>query len=167
MDIDGIVAFKDEVQLLSWSETSNGGAKIVFQLPDGQCLDPFRDKALGKKGGQRYMCVLVEIGDDEQPVRRGPEAGPLCKLSAMWCGRVDFREWLEHHFPDTWFAAREKLSEETFGEVPSVDIAAETVRMVCDAKSRKDLDTDPLARERFNLNIRLPFGKSLHEAQPA
>jgi len=62
--------FSDELMLAGWSETSTGGAKVTFFLPDAAALDVFRQMTVkkGNTAGQRFACVLVEIGDDEQPV---------------------------------------------------------------------------------------------------
>lgn len=63
--------FQDEVQLAGWSETHTGGPKVTFWLQDAEQLAVF--KALtarkGNTAGHRFACVLVEIGDDEQPVQ--------------------------------------------------------------------------------------------------
>jgi hypothetical protein len=109
----------------------------------------------------------VEIGDDEKPVPQGGhEVGPLCKLAAMWSGREDFQKWLEHKFPSTWLAAQQVLGEETFGPINDTDVASEVIRMLCEVKTRKDLDTSETARKHFDSLIRLPFGQWVHAQRP-
>lgn len=69
-DTEAIIAFRGEVQLLRWSETSNGGATITLALSDPSDLENFKLMTLkkGQQAGQRLMAVMVELGDDEKPV---------------------------------------------------------------------------------------------------
>lgn len=66
------VVLQDEVQLLGYGETDSGGPWLKFRLQDPAQLGPFRGhaKATANKCGQRYALVLVEIGDDEKPVKQ-------------------------------------------------------------------------------------------------
>lgn len=59
--------FSGEVQLAGWRETHKSGAVVSFFLSDPADLEKFRGLtvAKGKTAGQRFACVLVEIGDDE------------------------------------------------------------------------------------------------------
>lgn len=63
-------AFEGEVMLAGWSDSHNGGAKVTFWLSDDQDLEAFRKMTVrkGKIAGQRLMCVLVEIDEQENPV---------------------------------------------------------------------------------------------------
>lgn len=89
---DNKIAFQGELMLAGWSETSNGGAKVTFILPDPSELEPFKRMTLAKKGqaGQRFAAVLVEIGDDERPVEQpksqlwSQKAALLCKDPSFW-----------------------------------------------------------------------------------
>lgn len=82
---DLIPCYQGEVQLLNWSETHNGGAKIVLQLSDPRDLEKFKLMTIkkGNVAGQRMAAVFVEIGEDEMPVQDKPrtsrEAAFLCK----------------------------------------------------------------------------------------
>jgi hypothetical protein len=64
--------FSGEMQLAAWSESHTGGCKVTFWLPTPQDLDAFRALTVrkGNHAGHRFMAVLVEVGDDEQPVQR-------------------------------------------------------------------------------------------------
>lgn len=66
---DLIPVFSGEVQLAGWRETHNSGAVVSFFLSDPSDLEKFRGLtvAKGNTAGHRFVCVLVEIGDDEQP----------------------------------------------------------------------------------------------------
>ncbi len=56
-------SFQGEVQFVRYSDTSRGGQTVLLRVPGRDELEPF----IGKEG-RRYMAVLVEIGDDEQPI---------------------------------------------------------------------------------------------------
>lgn len=140
-----------EVMLLGWSESHNGGAKIVLQLADPDDLDRFRAMtvAKGKVAGQRLGAAFVEIGDDERPTQREP-IGPLCRLAAQWCKSAEFQAWLKLQEPSQWGAwHRPGQSDE--------DAAARVVRGLCGVESRRALDTDPNAGRTFHAMIREPF----------
>lgn len=138
--------------LAGWSETHNGGAKLTFWLPDASELDAFRTLTVrkGHTAGQRFMAVLVQIGDDELPVR--PEAalvptqkaplGRLALLAVQFCQHTEFRQWAGQ-----WFDAG-ALSE---------DQAADLIRKTCNIVSRRELDTAPYAAEIFHEQFRKPF----------
>ena len=75
-------SFQGEVQFRRYSDTSTQGQQVVFAVEDREALEPF----IGKEG-KRFMAVLVEIGDDEQPVEskgRG-KLGDLCWRAIQWC----------------------------------------------------------------------------------
>lgn len=141
-------SFQGEVQFRRYSDTSTQGAQVVLALDDRDSLNVF----IGKEG-RRYMAVLVEIGDDEQPVQptkaEKPKASPigdLCRWSVIRCGEPTFWEFLNTTFP----------SADT---VASEDEAGDLLKFVCNVKSRKDFDTDPKARAYFDRLIRHPYQK--------
>lgn len=141
------IAFQGEVQLLNWSETHNGGAKIVLQLADADDLEAFKVMTVrkGKVAGQRLAVVMVEIGDDEQPVVQ-PEPkqrpGELCIMACTFCADEQFWEWAD------------KTSEEVIeGENGAKAFILET----CGVLSRKELDAQPTAAHRFHKLIREPY----------
>lgn len=84
-------AFRGEMMLAGWSESHNGGAKVTFWLSDPSELDAFRAMTCrkGNTAGQRFAVMMVEIGDDEQPIpdvegkakAANEAAGPLCKAA--------------------------------------------------------------------------------------
>lgn len=137
--------FQDEVQLAGWSETHNGGAKVTFWLPDGMSLEPFRKMtvAKGKTAGQRLACVLVEIGDDEQPVQEaqivpmgGSRLSGLALLAVTWCQDAAFQKWLG---------------------VANEAEAKAAICTICGITSRKDLATSKEAASLFDQNVRGPY----------
>ncbi len=127
--------------LAGWSETHTGGAKVTFWLPDAEALDVFRSMTVrkGHTAGQRFMAVLVEIGDDEQPVAREPEqpkGGALAKSAGILCDTEAFQRFAQERYP--------------VGDgVPSAQVAAAFVRDFCHVDSRRELDHSPTARRLF------------------
>jgi hypothetical protein len=67
--------FNGEMQLMNWGESSANGAWVKFWITP-EDLEAFRHLKCksGKIAGHRVAAVLVEIGDDEQPVQRDTTA---------------------------------------------------------------------------------------------
>lgn len=124
-------SFQGELQFRRYSDTSTQGQQVVFCVSDREALEPF----IGKEG-KRYMAVLVEIGDDEQPVQRKDTRGPLCREACDYCAMPEFWEWV--------------------GAANAEDAKAYIVDMA-GVTSRKDLDTNERARDAFVAHIRTPF----------
>jgi len=144
-----VPTFHGEVQLASWSETHNGGAKIVLWLADPSDLDVFRTLTLrkGNTAGQRFMVAMVEIDDDEQPVQPPPakpepeKGGALANLAGMWCDAQEF-----------WLFLRAQRCP-----CGSAKEAAEIIYHVCKVKSRAELDHNEEAARIFQEKFRGPF----------
>ena len=154
MEAEVTPTFSGEVMLAGWSETHNGGAKVTFWLSDADELAAFKQMtvAKGKTAGQRLACVLIEIGDDEQPNQPEPakaeelKGGPLAKLAGMWCQSKDFLEWLG---------------------VPTPSEARLFILEECGIDSRAELDHHQSAAAIFHNNIREPYSKWLaHIGKP-
>ena len=66
MEMRNSIAFEGEIMLLQWAESSTRGRTATFLLDNEGESHPFRDFTIksGKRAGQRFMCVLVQIGDD-------------------------------------------------------------------------------------------------------
>lgn len=138
--------YAGEVQLAGWSETHNGGCKLILWLPDSSCLDPFRALTVrkGNQAGHVMMCVMVEVDNEGQPVAPPPPKTPhsLSRLAALLCENPTFWTWML----------------EAFGmEVKTPAQAADWMRELLAIDSRAELDTDPDAAAAFHENIRLPF----------
>jgi hypothetical protein len=118
---------------------------VTFWLQDDSALEPFRMATVrkGKTAGQRYMAVLVEIGDDEMPVKRHPSSDAHLLLTGM-----DFLNYARATAPkpgsrDTWDSAR----------------ARAWAKYVIQVESLAQIDTDPAALLRFERLIRIPFAE--------
>jgi hypothetical protein len=134
-------AFQGEVQFAGYSDSSRSGPRITLRLHDRAELERF----VGKEA-KRFMCVLVEIGDDEQPVQPTPQAepkppaqrtGPKALLAVQLCKNPAFQRWLIGH--------------------ESEEHAAQSLRELCDIESRRELDTNHVAAQRFEARVRRPW----------
>lgn len=129
--------------LAGWTDTHNGGAKVTFWLPDDQDLEAFRRMTVkkGKTAGQRLMCVLVEIDEQEQPVAPdAPRSHASSDAHLMITGSA-FVSYCNEVADNEWTADKVRLWAKH--------------RMQIDSLSQ--LDTDPLALKRFHELIRRPF----------
>ena len=161
---DPTPTFAGEVQFRRYSDTSTQGTQIVLALPDREALQSF----IGLEG-KRFMAVLVQIGDDEQPVvdhaksstgagsQQGPNAqrngastrvGDLCWRAVQWCKEPEFWDFLTRTYMHN-------------AVIEGEDDAATAVKSICSVDSRKELDTMPHARDLFNSMIRTPYQKHL------
>lgn len=138
-------SFQGEVQFRRYSDTSTQGQQVVFAVQGREDLEAF----IGKEG-KRFMAVLVEIGDDEQPVQetksRG-KLGDLCWRAVQWCADPEFQRWV--------------IEVGDFTNDPSEAVAKNVIQQWCGVESRKELDTNPKAAEKFNRLIRGPYQKHL------
>lgn len=122
-----------------WSDSSTQGVQVTFALPDTESLEPLKHKA-----GKRFMAVLVEIGDDEQPVQPMPtKVGPLCREAVEYCKDAEFQRWA--------------LERADLVGTPNEMLARDVILGFCAVESRKDLDTVATAGEKFRALIRAPY----------
>lgn len=135
------IAFQGELMLLNWAESSTRGRTVTFQLSEDGDSHPFKDFTIrqGKRAGQRFMAVLVQIDDNEQPVeqrRTGAQrAAVLCKDPEFW----------------NWATARQ------FEPVNDEQSARQFLLSHLDIQSRSEIDSNPSVSERFERVIVIPF----------
>lgn len=128
-------AFQGEMMLMGWKESSSQGRTVTFLLSEEDETHPFRDLAVktGKRAGQRFMAVLVPIGDDELPMpvenELVSEAGALCRAKSFW-------EWAD---------------AQAFGGVKSEEDAKQFLYDQLSITSRKQLATNHVAATRFRV----------------
>ncbi len=152
--------FAGEMQLAGWSESHTGGCKVTFWLQGPEDLAAFRTLTVrkGNTAGHRFMAALVEIGDDEMPVQPAPVAdmgipiskdhdrmGPLAYWLVMRCNDPEFWRWLE------------STGRQCTGAIP----AGKIVKQILNVVSRKEVDTDLAAEQRFHGLIRGPYQRYL------
>lgn len=139
-------AYQGELMLAGWTDSHTTGAKVTFWLPDQDALEAFRHLTVrkGRTAGQRFMAVLIQIGDDEQPIEPGSDTKPAKRnnalaLSAVQVCKADaFHQYVAScagYLPATQ-AEREAL-------------AAEFMRDYCRIESRRELDESPTAAQMF------------------
>jgi hypothetical protein len=138
-------AYQGELMLAGWTDSHTAGAKVYFWLPDVESLDAFRFLTVkkGRTAGQRFMAVLVQIGDDEQPVepsedRSQREGHALAKSAALICKSDAFQDFVSAALG--WQPAKPEEREEQ---------AADFVRQRCRVESRSELDRSPTAAQLF------------------
>lgn len=160
-----------EMMLAGWQDSHSGGAKLTFWLPDGEALEPFKAMTAKKGGtaGQRFMAVLVMLGDDEtpQPIPQKdakPKLGPLALLAVQLCKNPAFTEWLRPIYCK--FMGGDGHS---WGDVtPELDFdgskeawTRHAILALCHCEeSRRELDTTPGCKQLFETRIRGPWLES-------
>lgn len=151
ISLHGTPTYQGEVLLLGWSENNRDGmtVRLALDASDEGAVHPFRALGTGKHG-QRFMAVLVPLGDGEQPAIAEPAPEPTAparertpwdamkkaQQAAIVCNDPEFWEWLHAQCP----SARKVDANE----------AAEYVRFRCEVLSRKELDSDEAAATRWN-----------------
>lgn len=159
--------FKGEVQLLGWSDTHNGGAKLILQLSDPADLEPFKHLTSkhGKVAGQILGAVIVVPEDELEPKRSQeptpdpqPKGGALAQLAGMWCRNIVFQEWLKANFP-----AEQRQASEALAEPDAYELARETVLAITHLPRLSWLDANGCEGEvaAFHHLIREPFAAYL------
>ena len=129
--------YAGEAQLLSWSDSSTAGPKIVLALPDDTALECFKSLTMGRKAGQRFMVAITLIGDDEQP-EQPPEPKSLMRSAGMVCKSEDFQRFVAGRTEEDFDTADEQEEQ-----------AAQYVRSWCGVASRRQIDQDHEAARRF------------------
>ena len=158
--------YSGECQFVTYADSSKGGPRITLRLRDRDELEAF----IGMEG-KRFALVLVQIGDDEQPVppqKREPspaKGGQLARLAGQWCKREDFARFIRPIYDRAMGG-----NGRSWGDVSPDDFTGaegglkgaegycrHAILVLCDVNSRRELDSNPDAAEKFNDLIRRPF----------
>ena len=140
-----------EASCAGFKDMADGTIRFYFDVEPrnaGAALELFRVRGTpAALAALKQGHAAVSEPAAEEPVKaEKPKGGPLSKLAGVWCGRVEFWEWLG----------------DVYGyEVKDKSDAALAVRLMCGVDSRSELDHDQLAAELFNSIIRGPFSKHL------
>lgn len=133
--------------LLNWNE-SKQGRTAVFLLDEESDSHPFKKFTTkkGKRAGQRFMAVLVELNDDDTPVVQEKKGGPLSKSAAQLCENENFQKFARETHPHEW------------SQIPNgahaADAAAIILRQRCGITSRAELDHDAVGAANFRQLMR-------------
>lgn len=176
--VTAVPTIATELMLLRWSESSNGGASITFQLADSADLLPFKSMtaAKGGKAGQRFMAALALLSDDDQPVPPPPQAlpaeraprpvltskgGQLSQLAGRWCSSTEFQKWVRPVY-DRWMGG-DGAGWGDLGpnSMEPVDFARHAILTICQIDSRAELDHNDGAASLFHEHVRRPFAAHL------
>lgn len=158
-------SFQGEIMLAGWQESHTAGAKITFWLPDSASLEVFKGMT-SKKGntaGQRFMAVLVEVGDDDQPIApetpAKPKGGELARLAGIWCNDKEFYDWIRPLYDIKLGGNGSGTGDIEIGlDVESWKLFnRHAILVFCDIDSRADLDNNPEAAQKFHRLIRIPY----------
>lgn len=136
------IAFQGELMLLGWAESSTRGRTVTFLLDEEGEAHPFKDFTIrsGKRAGQRFMAVLVQVDEGEQPVE---QRRALSQQAAAYCKNPEF--W-------SWATARRLESP-----VTDEDSARTFLLELLNIDSRSKLDKDETAALRFREWVVVPF----------
>lgn len=130
-DLRPFMAVCCEVQVIDFSRLAHYGPWLKTRVEDGEQLR-------GMEQGQRFVMMLVKLGDDDMPASQDPEKRHPYKTSqkaGMFCADEQFRHFITA----------------TYGEpCHNKDQAAEWVRAACGVESRSLLDVDEKAAATFN-----------------
>ncbi len=161
---DSAITTKGEVYLGAWSdevESSTGRTDPWFKvfLSDRGMLENIRSQDVrgkAKEGGKRYMLVMVEIGDDEQPVKKSKHMGSLSNVAAILCQDKQFGPWFKVANNAAYTACVNSHGAD-WQTLDAEDRCRELILYTCSINSRAKLDTDDLAAQTFREQIAEPF----------
>lgn len=158
--------FAGEAQFAGYTDSSRGGPRITLRLSDRDELQKF----VGLEG-KRYMVAMVEIADDEAPAepttpksKARDRLPPLCEWAVLQCEKPMFQQWCQ----DQWDAGRVPVTSglRILGPAASkVEFAKLVVCALARIESRKELDTNPDAAQRFHRLVRIPYAAWLREQE--
>jgi hypothetical protein len=151
---EDLVAYHHEVMWAGANYSTQSGARIAFYVGGLTELEFFEGKTkhTGKKPGTRFLMTLVELGDDGLPINQRKLAavvratadmkgGELAKLAGILCKS---REFLLYVVDRGW-------------DNPTEDGARDFILKKCGIASRRELDHDSKAAQRFHELIRKPY----------
>ncbi len=156
--IEPYLAYHDEVQLLGYGETDTSGPYIKLRLQDPADLSIFRgkDKRTTTKLGQRYQVMLIEVGDDEEPVDQSAvknaqaaeiKGGPLAVRAARLCRDPEFYNYV---LRTAWYKHNAKLPNPSYYLTPEA-MCRGFIIDYCNIRTRKTLDHDASAAAAFKV----------------
>jgi hypothetical protein len=141
-------------------ETLDSGNVRLYGYVEPCDAQLVRDRWFKEPGKELVVAALKSDHQLEREQQRQPpepergKGGVRGALAARWCAEDAFQLWLEQRFVKTTALARARLAGRKVTGDPGAALAAETLRLVCEIRSRADLDNDPEAWGRFDRRIR-------------
>ena len=136
-------------------DMADGSLRITFEFEPRHAADAFA--LFGPRGRGVAIAALKdgsaaitsESASDvkEKQQKEREHLGDLCYRAVQWCNDPEFRDWL-------------RIVGDFKGELLS-KAAGAVICAWCGVESRKELDTNPAAAEKFNRFIRGPYQKHL------
>lgn len=158
-----IPTFSGEVRFKSYADSSSSGARVTFTLDDRDHLSKF----VGLEG-KRYMLAIVEIGDDDQPAKQESASptlsksiaiGQLCQWAIMRCQDSIFLNFIRPIYDRHLGGDGSGWGDINPDEIMEKEFCRHAILVLCEIDSRKELDTDKAAEQRFKERIMTPYQK--------
>jgi hypothetical protein len=137
-----------EVWFLGWSMTNTGGAKIKFDLANEDDFAFFRALPVDKL----WHMAMVELQENDEildqhqrEVAETVKGGPKSQLAGRLCAESNFQRFV---------ASKTGKAQ---GARATPDDCANFIRQKARIGSRRELDHDPDAFERFNKWVQRPY----------
>lgn len=123
-------------------DMADGSLRITLEFEPRHARDAYA--LFGSRGTPVAVAALKPASSKPEPqADERPAIGELCRWAVMRCGEEPFRRWVR------------TVSNRV--EVPTEDWTAEWVRLQCGVDSRKEIDTNPVAFDKFHRLIRQPY----------
>jgi hypothetical protein len=97
--------------------------------------------------------LKLTVRVQEKPAEPKESVGPLCQLAVQWCKDEAFQYW---SCPAGMISAANP-----FGQPPNEQTAKQFILNQCQVASRRELDTNEQAANRFHTLIRIPYMKHI------
>ena len=128
---------------------ADGSLRIEVEVEPQDAQQAFA--LFGRPGAPMALAALAVGHAAVQEIEpEKPKGGQGAKWLAIRCADPAFQLWLQEHHPHYWRA--NAISSQS-GHMN----AASVVRAVLSVESRAELDSDPIAQERFHRLIRGPY----------
>lgn len=141
--------YEDEAMLKGWTDGTTG-SKVTFWIAPGTSFHPFMER----ENGEEFAVVMVELDDDQEPIDQvkreklsKPRKQHLSNYAAQLCRDSNFHDWLAS--TQDWPRGGTSYQEQ----------AKQWMYKACMISSRAELDSDPMAAERFHQTVRGPFAE--------
>jgi hypothetical protein len=158
-----------DMLLLTWSHSLSSGAGITLELDSQEewekiRLAPALSAGYEEPALDRVEIMMIELDDEGKPInveqraklekmqrqKKWPKGGPQSIRAARMCNDTDFLQYVVQLNPDKWAP----------GKVWTGADVAEWMREEIQIDTRRQLDHDPEALQRFEDKIVRPFLRS-------